>query len=271
MIKFENTNVTGWDVAIRSIRNMTNSWERSDSFCSANDECHECSDRQKCGLYMSDRDNAPSYRNRNGECFHYIGPKDYYLMAYMSYDETGCRDFMKMISAQVDVTAPLYWWQEFDTYHTGDDRTLRSVIYRIRDKEFVQEDFSCDTLSLDKADTPVNGVNFLCMTIDILNRYRKDFLDTNEEVYLRQIISLLPLSYNHKRTVVLNYRVLSDIYKSSKSDKSNEWSTKFMTWIKNLPYSELITGEYTPCRNGDCDSCDNTDCQNTPDDFEDEE
>jgi len=223
MIKIENTEVMGWEAAIRGMRNPMNSWEKSDSgVCYDKCECGECHNPMNCDL-----------------CVDYcVGVNDLDLMTRLRNAGTDHRKFMRMIAVYLDVTAPLYWWKEFDTYKVGTVANSCSTMHKIHAKEFTLEDFSCEHL------LPTAKKN-LESTIDILNGYRDQYnVDTNPEVkkeYWWQMIQLLPTSYNQRRTVMLNYEVLANIYKSRKNHKLDEWHT-LCDWIEGLPYSELITG-----------------------------
>lgn len=164
---------------------------------------------------------------------------------------------MRMITVYLDITAPLYWWKEFDTYKVGTVANSCSTMHKIAEKEFTLEDFShehlidYDLYSCDEVDGPVingaphvgcGGVQLLNLTINVLNYYRNKYLEIKDKKYWWQMIQLLPSSYNQKRTVMLNYEVLANIYKSRRNHKLDEWHT-FCDWIEELPYSELITGE----------------------------
>ena len=244
MIKIENFEVLGWEHAIRGMRNPMNSWEKSDSVY---------------GTYWGDIDGHKCF---DSEGFS-IGPNDYDLMTRLRNAGTDHRKFMRMITVYLDITAPLYWWKEFDTYKVGTVVNSCSTMHKIADKEFEEGDFSTEHLfdaeSKDvefpiiygEKHTPIWSLN---MTIKMLNFYRKKYLETKtkpmeEEVkraplikaYWQQMIQLLPSSYNQKRTVMLNYEVLANIYKSRKDHKLDEWRD-LCTWIEGLPYSELITG-----------------------------
>ena len=201
---------------------------------------------------------------------HYIAPiikeNDHDLMMKLRNAGTDHRKFMRMIVVYVDITAPLYWWKEFDTYKVGTVANSCSTMHKIHEKEFTLEDFSCEHLmnSYLGEDADVNmqvdgqgewtPKNVLEFTIDALNHYRNKFLETKikplkdeskraelMKKYWWQMIQLLPSSYNQKRTVMLNYEVLANIYKSRKNHKLDEW-VDFCKWIESLPYSELITG-----------------------------
>ena len=250
MIKFENTEVLGWEHAIRGMRNPMNSWEKSDS-----GYCDVIEDK------FSDIINPKNYR---------LGPNDLDLMKRLRNAGTDHRKFMRMITVYVDILAPLYWWKEFDTYKVGTVANSCSTMHKIADKEFTLEDFSCEHLFNVKHNLPsyptVNGlsctsIGILEHVINALNCYRKLYLETGLKPYWWQMIQLLPSSYNQKRTVMMNYEVLANIYKSRKNHKLDEWAEMKLTgdypadmypnkfingfcdWIKTLPYSELITGE----------------------------
>ena len=222
MIKIENTEIVGWEAAIRGMRNPLNSWEKSDSVkCYANANCP--------GICKN---------NVSGIC---IGSNDYDLMKRLRNAGTDHRKFMRMITVYVDITAPLYWWKEFDTYKVGTVATSCSTMHKIHAKEFTLEDFSCEHLF----DTPESEFNdsmdVLKEVIDILNLYRDHFVkNPHRKDYWWQLIQLLPSSYNQRRTVMLNYEVLANIYKSRRNHKLDEWHV-FCEWIENLPYAELIT------------------------------
>lgn len=216
MIKFENMEVTGWEAAIRGMRNPMNSWEKSDSkFYNMDNLAVE--DRYKIGEFE-------------------IGSNDLDLMERLYKAGTDHRKFMRMIVVYVDITAPLYWWKEFDTYKVGTVANSCSTMHKIAAKEFTLEDFSCEHLVGIWNDT------LLYTIIDLLNKAREEYLNSKDKKYWWQMIQLLPSSYNQKRTVMLNYEVLANIYKSRKDHKLDEWRD-FCDWIKTLPYSELITGE----------------------------
>lgn len=229
MIKFEHTEVVGWEHAIRGMRNPMNSWEKSDSFNST----------------------AAWDSYRFGEGDPEIGPNDLSLMKRLRNAGTDHRKFMRMITVYVDITAPLYWWKEFDTYKVGTVANSCSTMHKIHAKEFTLEDFSIEHLmewedyeSEAKELKPTRLCNFkfyLMDTISALNNARDLYLQTNDKKYWWQMIHLLPSSYNQRRTVMLNYEVLANIYKSRKDHKLDEWR-ELCAWIESLPYSELITG-----------------------------
>ena len=236
MIKLENTEVVGWEHAIRGMRNPLNSWDKSDSKfirdpdygCSGNCPCEDIDGHCDC-------------------CF--IGANDLDLMKRLRNAGTDHRKFMRMITVYVDITAPLYWWKEFDTYKVGTVANSCSTMHKIAAKEFTIEDFSHEHLTGETDGLWVNadGRDFMCsaldfcqITCDVLNHYRKLYLKTKDKKYWWQMIQLLPSSYNQKRTVMLNYEVLANIYKSRKNHKLDEWKD-FCKWIEGLPYSKLIT------------------------------
>lgn len=224
MIKFENTEVMGWEAAIRGMRNPMNSWEKSDSGWSP--------DWPMDNYIFVDPDND-NYLELA------IGPNDQKLMTALRKAGTDHRKFMRMIAVYVDITAPLYWWKEFDTYKVGTVANSCSTMHKIAEKEFTIEDFSCEHLEN-------SWLVHLKETIKLLNEARDAYHWCNTDAkkeWWWQMIQLLPSSYNQKRTVMLNYEVLANIYKSRNNHKLDEWSVGFMDWIKSLPYSELITGK----------------------------
>ena len=235
MLKIENFEVLGWEHAIRGMRNPMNSWEKSDS------------------------EWVPQFDTVQGPVAgeFIIGSNDYALMKNLRNSGTDHRKFMRMITVYLDITAPLYWWKEFDTYKVGTVANSCSTMHKIAAKEFTLEDFSCEHL-LEQKDVNVPDdsccnwnwegcgiiapIDILEETIGMLNRAREMFLETKDKKYWWQMIQLLPSSYNQKRTVMLNYEVLANIYKSRRNHKLDEWHT-FCDWIEELPYSELITGK----------------------------
>ena len=216
MIKFENTEVLGWEHAIRGMRNPMNSWEKSDSTISTC-ECEQWPHNIK-------------------KSFDKIGPNDQKLMMNLRNAGTDHRKFMRMIVVYADITAPLYWWKEFDTYKIGTVANSCSTMHKIAAKEFTLEDFSCEHLHGE-------SIAFVLEpTINALNRNRNSYLETKDKQYWWQMIQLLPSSYNQRRTVMLNYEVLANIYKSRKGHRLDEWKS-MLDWIESLPYSNLIIGK----------------------------
>lgn len=241
MIKIENTEVMGWDAAIRGMRNPMNSWEKSDS----NYRLILASRCDTCASYLlnncDDCDNCEVHKLCNSPNYFLVGPNDLDLMTRLSKAGTDHRKFMRMITVYLDITAPLYWWKEFDTYKVGTVANSCSTMHKIADKEFTLEDFSYEHMNH-------TSLNILKEIIDLLNKYREDYLNPEagkigvKKDYWWQMIQLLPSSYNQRRTVMLNYEVLANIYKSRKGHKLDEWNS-FCDWIESLPYAELITGK----------------------------
>ena len=230
MIKIENVEVMGWEAAIRGMRNPMNSWERSDS--------------KTINMTLKKHELAPGVETLDYEpCVPYtsIGPNDFDLMKRLRNSGTDHRKFMRMITVYLDITAPLYWWKEFDTYKVGTVANSCSTMHKIAEKEFEMGDFSCEHMK------PAS-IKMMHDIIDILNKYRADYNNPESEKlgvkkkYWWQMIQLLPSSYNQRRTVMLNYEVLANIYKSRKNHKLDEWR-EFCKWIESLPYSEIITGK----------------------------
>ena len=217
MIKIENTDVLGWEHAIRGMRNPLNSWDKSDSGWVDFEDWD-------CGHGIPD-----------GAGWAYvIGSNDFDLMRRLAGAGSDHAKYRRMIIVYADVTAPLYWWKEYDTYKVGTVANSCSTMHKIADKAFTLEDFSCEHL---------NGIAMciLCDIIETLNLYRDCYLQNKDKGYWWQMIQLLPSSYNQRRTVQLNYEVLANMYHSRKSHKLDEWR-EFCEWIETLPYSEIITG-----------------------------
>lgn len=242
MLKIENVEVMGWEAAIRGMRNPKNSWEKSDSgICPNGTEFGYC--------YLDHREYCPR-RNTDDLAF-CIGPNDLDLMTRLRNSGTDHRKFMRMITVYLDITAPLYWWKEFDTYKVGTVANSCSTMHKIADKEFTRDDFSCEHLLGDDSvpDHEYQSSTYILdMVIKSLNFWRNEYLNGTESGVPKdkrwwwQMIQLLPSSYNQRRTIMLNYEVLANIYKSRRNHKLDEWHT-FCDWIESLPYSELITGK----------------------------
>lgn len=232
MIKIENIvlpHENQWEAVIRGMRNPLNSWDKSDSKECRDLICGECN--EGCLPYS------------NGFI---IGSNDFDLMKRLDNAGTEHRKFMRMITVYIDITAPLYWWKEFDTYKVGTVANSCSTMHKIHAKEFELNDFSCEHLeTISRFDTDGEEYKpYMVMkeTIKCLNACRKTFLETKDKTDWWQMIQLLPSSYNQKRTVMLNYEVLANMYRQRNRHKLDEWRT-FCEWIKTLPCSELITGE----------------------------
>ena len=224
MLKIENVVTPSpeqWKAVIMGTRNPLNSWNRSDTIIYE----HELED----------------WHHDVVKTFNGIGFNDHDLMMNLRNAGTDHRKFMRMITVYLDITAPLYWWKEFDTYKVGTVANSCSTMHKIAAKEFTLEDFSCEHLTVESITFGLEPV------IDILNKNRELYLqwkniDEEKKTLWWQMIQLLPTSYNQKRTVMLNYEVLANIYKSRRNHKLDEWHT-FCDWIEELPYSELITGK----------------------------
>lgn len=229
MLKIENTEVLGWDAAIRGMRNPLNSWEKSDSQF-VRDPDYGCFGVCPCAELV------------DCDCCH-VGPNDLKLMNTLRNVGTDHRKFMRMITVYLDITAPLYWWKEFDTYKVGTVANSCSTMHKIAAKEFTLDDFSHEHLS-DFSSHPENvqdPLTILSSTIKTLNSCRECYIKEKDNFFWWQMIQLLPSSYNQKRTVMLNYEVLANIYKSRRHHKLDEWHT-LCDRIESLPYSALITG-----------------------------
>ena len=219
MIKIENVEVVGWEHAIRGMRNPLNSWDKSDSFWQAELKTED----------MQEFPISPEY---------IVGRKDLDLMKRLVSAGTDHRKFMRMIVVYVDVTAPLYWFKEMDTYKVGTVRNSCSTMHTITQKEFTLDDFSTEYLKGN-----CYSHSLFCEIINALNFHRNLYLETKDKYYWWQIIQILPSSYNQRATLMLNYEVLANIYHSRKNHKLDCWRT-FCEWIETLPYAkELICGE----------------------------
>lgn len=240
MIKIDNVEVVGWEAAIRGMRNPMNSWDESDSFygCrlrkgdNVNWKNHKIGDVTRChGCGWCEplcfNESVPSKRAE-----YIIGDNDLDLMKKLVKAGADHRKFMRMITVYLDVTAPLYWWKEADTYNVGTVRNSCSTMHKITDKEFTLDDFSCEHLC-------DNSIKVLEKVLETLNLERENFLSSKDKWCWQQIIQLLPSSYNQRATLQLNYAVLRNMYHSRKEHKLDEWRD-FCKWIETLPYSELI-------------------------------
>lgn len=241
MIKLENTEVMGLEHAIRGARNPLNSWSRSDSVFTKRVRGGEL-----CWIDIFGNELPPCtcpeevHEDNVTGLLYNVGPNDYDLMKRLRNAGTDHRKFMRMITVYVDITAPLYWWKEHDQYKIGTVTNSCSTMHKIADKRFERGDFSVEHLeNCDEQHWMV------CMdnVISALNVARERYLETKDKKYWWQMIQLLPSSYNQKRTVMLNYEVLANMYRSRKNHKLDEWKD-LCAWVKTLPYSELITGEF---------------------------
>ena len=244
MLKIENTEVVGFEAAIRGMRNPMNSWDKSDSGWDAHIppiilrnqvDWEQWAEQYKAVQYSD-------------EYTYDIGPNDRDLMARLRNAGTDHRKFMRMIVVYLDINAPLYWWKEFDTYRVGVEKNSCSTMHKIHEKEFTFDDFSHEKLinsacmEIQEQHIRISPIQALATTIECLNSYRDLYLQTKDKKYWWQMIQLLPSSYNQRRTVMLNYEVLANMYKSRRNHKLDEWHT-FCNWIERLPYSELIIGK----------------------------
>lgn len=231
MLKIEKTDIHGWEAAIRGARNSFNSWDKSDSYENYNVKYEEDNFGQVVEIH------EPYYR---------VGAADLDLMKKLAKAGPSHAKYRRFITMTMDVTGPLYWWKEMDTYKVGTVGNSCSTMHKIADKEFELEDFSWEHLFSDSVDT-------LEKTIELLNMYRNHYNNSvtreSKTLFWWQMIQLLPSSYNQKRTLLVNYEVLANIYQQRKGHKLDEWRT-FCEWIEGLPMSEIITGiSYEPDSN----------------------
>lgn len=223
MIKIEKTEIYGIDAATRGMRNPLNSWEKSDSYFT----------------HIEDPDTMET-----ADFEYFVGDNDLQLMQKLAAAGSDHGKFLRMITVYIDITAPLYWWKEFDTYKVGTVANSCSTMHKIHAKEFTLDDFSHEHLikdsviynyGVDSFDT----VDMMGAIVDMLNLLRDKYLETKDKVYWWQMIQLLPTSYNQKRTVMLNYAVLKNMYHARKEHKLDEWR-EFCAWIETLPYAKEV-------------------------------
>ncbi len=223
MIKFENTDVYGFEAAIRGMRNPMNSWDKSDSF------------ELDCKLFPCEGCAFEPLCEERYPRAHKVGENDLALTRKLAHAGDDHGKFARFINVAVDITAPLYWWKEFDTYKVGTVSNSCSTMHKIHAKEFTLDDFSHEQL-LDR------GITALEQTIDTLNMYRNFYIESKNKSFWWQMIQLLPSSYNQKRTVQLNYQVLHRIVKARKNHKLDEWHD-LCDWALELPYFKAIYGD----------------------------
>ena len=292
-LKIENVDIHGWEAAIRGARNPMNSWEKSDSWFIDRWDiemkefyCHSLdiysAIMEETGELTNDGHSimevmwmtinaenewltaTTSWPYAEDENYKYcvkliLGQNDYKLLKNLCKGGSEESKWRRFVTVSMDLTAPLYWWKEFDTYKVGTACNSCSTMHKIHAKEFTIEDFSCEHLSWgpehDGTETTLiakNGDSYVCEVvfpmavmkdiIDVLNHNRQKFLETKDKKYWWQMIQLLPTSYNQRRTIILNYEVLAKQYRERKNHKLDCWHT-YCDWIKTLPYSELITME----------------------------
>lgn len=217
-IQFENTNVYGFEAAIRGMRNPMNSWNKSDSWICPNYDygCSDCKQNDKKMCYDG----------------FLVGRNDLELMKKLVKAGSDHRKFMRMIVVSVDIVAPIYWWKEFDTYKIGTVATSTSTMHKIHSREIRLNDFSMEHLV-------GRSIDALQFVVDIINMERERYLESNDKERWWQMIQLLPSSYNQRRTVMLNYEVLRKIYHARSEHKLDEWRD-MCEWIETLPYKELV-------------------------------
>lgn len=232
--KFVTMSPAQYEIVIEGMRNPKNSWDRSDSYTT-----HIC-----------DEDTMET-----ADFAWFMGDNDHKLAESLADGGPVHAKYRRMMVVYLTINAPFYWWKEFDTYKVGTVCNSCSTMHKIHSKEFTMDDFSTDQLCQNAFD--ISGIidvfgdgdgkemmapiRILEMAIEMLNTMRTEYLKTNDKKYWWQIIQLLPTCYNQKRTIMLNYEVLANIYKWRRNHKLNEWHT-FCNWIEELPYSELITG-----------------------------
>lgn len=210
-IKIKNVQITGWESALRGMRNPLNSWDKADTLFKA------------------------EYDMERAEYVPKIGNNDLSLMKRLSSAGTDHAKYERFIDVFCDITAPLYWWKEFDTYRMGVEKNSCSTMHKIQSKEFILDDFSCEHLEGARLDCLIN-------TIDNLNEARIAFLETKNKDFWWQMIQLLPSSYNQKRTCKISYQALKNMYLARRNHKLDEWHA-FCDWAETLPYFKEILGD----------------------------
>lgn len=223
MIKVDNIEVFNFEGAIRGMRNPMNSWDKSDTVFIGVD-CDECPYQEECSRLEICPDNCVL-----------LGENDLALMQRLYKGGSEHRKYLRQIFVSMDITAPLYWWKEFDTYKVGTVANSCSTMHKIHDKEFEPDDFSHEHLEL-------KGVTILGSMIQILNGYRERFIETKNKKYWWQMIQLLPSSYNQKRTVTMNYENVMNMIHQRENHKLDEWR-ELVKILRKLPYVEAIRGE----------------------------
>lgn len=221
MIKVEKINISGIDTAVRAMRNPMNSWEKSDS-----NWVHAGKDESGIDIFVFD-----------------IGQKDLELMKRLYASGTEHRTYARIMNMSMDITAPLYWWKEMDRYTVGKSQVSTSTMHKIHAKEFSLDNFSHDGLSNLDLDAPISE-NYWDVVIGTLNHFRNRYLETRDPIYWRQLIELLPSSYNQKRTVSMSYEVVFKIIKERSHHKLIEW-VDFVNILKEQPYVTEIIGDET--------------------------
>ena len=225
MIKFENTEVMNFEGAFRGMRNPLNSWDKADSEfkCDDYDNCYTC---QYYDVGCDPRGKV------------HLGENDLNLAQRLIKAGSDHRKFLRQIFVSVDITAPLYWWKEFDTYKVATVANSCSTMHKIHSKPIELSDFSIDDFYIED-----DGISLRDCFINVVadcESLRRKYLETKDKKYWRGLIQLLPESYNQKRTVTLNYETLRNIYGSRRNHKLDEWSKGFMEWIDSLPYAEEL-------------------------------
>ena len=221
MIKLEKTSVMNFENAVRGARNPMNSWEKSDSYY--------------------DIEEDPSPINPVDWAIYRLGENDLDLCKRLCKAGPDERKFMRQIFVSVDVTAPMYWWAEADTYKIGTVRNSCSKMHKIHSKPIELSDFSIDNFNVDDDYNEIDLEDMFINVVADCEMLRQKFLETKDKRYWKGLIQLLPASYNQLSTLTLNYETLTNIYHARRTHKLDEWHD-FCKWIESLPYSELITG-----------------------------
>ena len=229
MIKFEKADVWGFEHAIRGMRNPMNSWERSDSYPAV--------DCGKCGIIEREGFCNPKEHDCSQFETYEIGQNDYDLMARLIKGGSEHRKFLRQIFVSVDITAPIYWWKEFDTYKVGTTANSQSTMHKIHSKPIELSDFSIDDFEINN-----EGIYLEDCFINVIadcEMLRQRYMETKDKRYWRGLVQLLPDSYNQKRTLTMSYENLLNMLKQRKAHKLDEWR-EFCDWIFTLPNSHIL-------------------------------
>lgn len=229
MIKFEKADVWGFEHAIRGMRNPMNSWERSDSYPAV--DCGKCGIVEREGFCNPKEHDCSQFKTYE------IGQNDYDLMARLIKGGSEHRKFLRQIFVSVDITAPIYWWKEFDTYKVGTTANSQSTMHKIHSKPIELSDFSIDDFEINNGGIYLEDC-FINVIADC-EMLRQRYMETKDKRYWRGLVQLLPDSYNQKRTLTMSYENLLNMLKQRKAHKLDEWR-EFCDWIFTLPSSHIL-------------------------------
>ena len=251
-MKFENTEVWGFEHSLRGMRNPKNSWNRSDSF-----NCLKTPSGKHCSEFCKNFNTDKCYMYGNNDEPFIIGKNDMKLAQTLIKSGNEHRKFMRQIFVSVDITAPLYWWKEFDTYKVGTVANSTSTMHKITSQPitldcFEIDDYEEDLKCLETYDSNIevdySTVDFeVHKFINFLENLRQKYLETKDKRYWKELIRWLPESWLQKRTITMNYENVRNMYFQRRNHKLTEWSESFIKWVESLPYAEeliMYDGKY---------------------------